>query len=30
MSWIMNNWEDEWSGKAAATITGLVSVVPNS
>ena len=27
MSWIINNWEEEWSDKAANTIKELVSIV---
>jgi hypothetical protein len=27
MTWIMNNWEKEWSDKAVGIIQGLVSIV---
>ena len=27
MTWIMNNWEKEWSDKAVSIIQGLVSIV---
>jgi hypothetical protein len=27
MTWIMNNWEKEWSDKAVGIIQGLVNIV---